>query len=204
MREEPLPLFPLQVVLFPEALLPLHIFEERYKILIRECSTGGTTFGINLFRDGTIARVGCTAEVRDVIRTYDDGRMDIVVEGKQRFTVSKYDAGPAGYLVGRVQHLENTSEPVDGDLARRTIRLHKLVIDLVYGGVAGEQYPSPVHLSFRLAQKAGLELSQRQELLEMDSENDRLEMLERHLAGIIPKLHTTEEINRVIGSDGYL
>jgi len=204
MREDTLPLFPLQVVLFPEALLSLHIFEQRYKILIRECLNAGTTFGINLVRDGTIARVGCTAFVRDVTRRYDDGRMDIVVEGEQRFTVSDYDTGAAGYLVGRIHYLENTAEPVDRDLAQRTINLHKQVIELVYRGVAREQHPSTGHQSYWLAQKAGLELSRRQQLLEMDSENDRLKMLEHHLAGVIPKLNKVEEINRVIRSDGYL
>ena len=85
MSEQLLPLFPLQVVLFPHSLLPLHIFEDRYKLLIRECVTEKTEFGINLVQDGTLADVGCTAVVTTIVRRYDDGKMDIVVQGRQRY-----------------------------------------------------------------------------------------------------------------------
>ncbi|HMK38660.1 MAG TPA: LON peptidase substrate-binding domain-containing protein, partial [Bacteroidota bacterium] len=78
MPETWLPLFPLNVVLFPRSALPLHIFEERYKVLINECVERGTPFGVALAREKGMADVGCSAVVSSVTRRYDDGRMDIV------------------------------------------------------------------------------------------------------------------------------
>src|SRR5215472_15538956 len=82
-----LPLFPLDLVLFPHTPVPLHIFEPRYKELIGECLEQRTPFGIVRAKDDGIAEIGCTAEILDVAKRYDDGRMDIVCEGRRRFEV---------------------------------------------------------------------------------------------------------------------
>ena len=80
-----LPLFPLEVVFFPGMLLPLHIFEPRYKLMIRRCLAQRQEFGVILARNGGIAGVGCSAEVLKVIKQSDDGRLDIVTVGQTRF-----------------------------------------------------------------------------------------------------------------------
>lgn len=82
-----LPVFPLDVVLFPGASLPLHIFEPRYKEMIGECLDRRQPFGVVRAQEGGIAQVGCTAEILHVARTYPDGRLDIVTEGRKRFQV---------------------------------------------------------------------------------------------------------------------
>ena len=84
-----LPLFPLELVLFPGQTLALHIFEDRYKEMIGECLDNQTEFGIVLAgeKDNSIANQGCTAVVTSVTRRYDDGRMDIEVGGRRRFEV---------------------------------------------------------------------------------------------------------------------
>src|SRR5512143_3394490 len=84
---EILPLFHLNVVLFPQSQLSLHIFEERYKTLISECITYDSVFGINLIHEQQIRSIGCTASVKEVTKRYDDGRMDIIVEGRRRYTL---------------------------------------------------------------------------------------------------------------------
>ena len=88
-----IPLFPLGLVMLPDMLLPLHIFEDRYKQMILECTGEDKPFGIVLFDGQSIRSVGCMARITKVIKRYDDGRMDIMTRGSQRFV-------NPGYLVG--------------------------------------------------------------------------------------------------------
>ena len=76
MSDALLPLFPLQVVLFPNSVLPLHIFEDRYKQLINECMAEKQEFGISLVQDNQVAKLGCTAIITQIMKKYDDERMD--------------------------------------------------------------------------------------------------------------------------------
>src|ERR1700739_1656687 len=82
-----LPLFPLEVVLLPGTPLPLHIFEPRYKEMIRECLATDAPFGVIRASEEGIAEVGCTAEIITVTKEYPDGRMDLIAEGRERFEV---------------------------------------------------------------------------------------------------------------------
>ena len=201
-----LPLFPLNVVLFPRSALPLHIFEERYKTLINECLERGTPFGVQLAGSSGMAEVGCSANVTTVTRRYDDGRMDIVVGGGQRYRLLRTDAGSAPYLMGEVEYFGEPDEPVDRELARSTVDLFNTLIALAFGGKAaliGVDRCEP-GLSFAIAQKSGLDLSRRQELLEIAGENDRLRMLNAYLKELIPRLQHQGEIERLIKNDGYL
>ena len=206
MAGELLPLFPLQVVLFPRSALPLHIFEERYKLLINECITWRKEFGINFVDREAVTPVGCTAVVRSVTRRYPDGRLDIVVEGRRRYRLDRYEAQRAPYLLGIVQYLADAEEAVDMGLAEETVVLFKKLVDVVYKEKSERVVPSPDagEASFVIAQKAGLDLQQRQRLLETVSENDRLRMLKAYLSEVIPKLEHYEEVERVIRSDGYV
>ncbi|HEX7287753.1 MAG TPA: LON peptidase substrate-binding domain-containing protein, partial [Candidatus Angelobacter sp.] len=84
---DPLPIFPLDLVLFPGAPLPLHIFEPRYKEMIAECLEQKKVFGMVRAKENAVAEVGCTAAIVNVIKQYEDGRMDIAARGKQRFSI---------------------------------------------------------------------------------------------------------------------
>jgi Lon protease-like protein len=118
-----LPLFPLHTVLCPGIALPLHIFEERYREMVRHCLDTASPFGIALITEGrevgggsiSFARLGTVAEIRQVGR-YPDGRFDLLVVGTRRFTVESVAADRRPYLVGDVTELD---EPVgDEELAR--------------------------------------------------------------------------------------
>ena len=87
MRPDLLPLFPLQVVVFPRTPLPLHIFEERYKEMVGEAIRAQTEFGVVLSKDDGIVNAGCTVRVEEVTKQYDDGRMDVLTRGCRRFEV---------------------------------------------------------------------------------------------------------------------
>jgi ATP-dependent Lon protease len=206
MSEVLLPLFPLQVVLFPGSSLPLHIFEERYRILVAESLEGRREFGINLLAEERIAEIGCTAVVKRVVQRYDDGRLDIVVEGKRRYRLHRYDHDKAPYLVGWVEFLPASGEMPDRTLLADTIVLYNKLVSMVYRGKVKElaRHLHSDDVSFLLAQKAGMDLTQRQLLLETENENERLRLLHQYLSEAIPKLERLEEVERVIRSDGYL
>jgi Lon protease-like protein len=201
-----LPLFPLQVVLFPGSSLPLHIFEERYKTLISECLEERKEFGVNLVHQNEMLKVGCTAAVSSVVKRFADGRMDIAVVGRNRYELLRYEVGRAAYLVGDVRYLASVGEDLDRALAEETVVLYNELVSRVYNDklpqIEVREYEQG--LSFVLAQKSGMDLLQRQRLLELSSENGRLEMIHAYLTGAIPRLDKIEEIERVIQSDGYL
>ena len=87
METRRIPLFPLDVVLFPGRILPLHIFEPRYRLMIGLCVDDRAPFGVVLASNEGIATVGCTATILQVAKTYDDGRMDIVTLGESVYRI---------------------------------------------------------------------------------------------------------------------
>ncbi len=205
--ETTIPLFPLPVVLFPGSALPLHIFERRYKLLINRSLRHGSEFGINFTEESRMAEVGCTARVEEVLHRYGDGKMDIIVRGQRRYRLLGVDTKREAYGIGTIVPLESPGESVvDRDLARETVELYNALIHLVYGSdehvVSSEGVAEG--LSFLLAQKAGMGLPKRQQLLELSTENSRLELLREYLVDVIPKLKEAKEIKRVIQGDGYV
>lgn len=201
-----LPLFPLQVVLFPGSRLPLHIFEDRYRVLVNKCIREEKEFGIILTNGGKMAEVGCTAAIVAVAKMYDDGRIDIVVEGRRRFKVHRFDAARAPYLLGEVEFFETVADEVDRSIVVETIGLYNALIDLVYKGKMEriDQSATVPDLSFLIVQKAGLDVARRQQVLEMQSERERLILLRDYLQEILPKLEQAGEIERIVRGDGYL
>ncbi len=202
---EIIPLFPLNVVLFPQSRLPLHIFEERYRILISESITRDSEFGILLIQDQDIRPIGCTAVVNDVNRRYDDGRMDINVVGRKRFTLQNLVDMPSPYLCGRISWFDDIPEQVDGALRDRAVALHNEFVQKVFNGSVRPVLGTDVRTtrSFHLVQKSGLDLHQRQMFLGMNSENNRLNYLIRHLESMIPALESKQKIEELAKNDGY-
>lgn len=204
--EERLPLFPLHVVLFPESLLPLHIFEERYKVLINRCVGTEEEFGVNFAMERNIAVVGCTAVVENVLRRYPDGQLDIVVRGERRYTLDRYEQANPPYLVGVVRFLESGADVIDPKLAGATVALYNELVETVYKGSVNRLNESLAveGISYRMAQKSGLTLEQRQAILEMETENDRLAYLHSYFGEVIPELSRIEQIQHIVQNDGYL
>ena len=85
MSTERIPLFPLNVVLFPGQSLPLHIFERRYREMTRHCIETNSPFGILFYDEGNLARVGCSARIVKILKQYEDGRSDILTAGERVF-----------------------------------------------------------------------------------------------------------------------
>src|ERR687884_1196287 len=112
---ERFPLFPLGIVLLPQELVPLHIFEERYKLMIGDCLENDTEFGIVWLSDDGLRDIGCTASVSQVLKELEDGRMNILVAGGRPFRLlRRIDDLP--YPAGDVEMLDD-SEPAGPDVA---------------------------------------------------------------------------------------
>ena len=201
-----IPLFPLKVVLFPGSLLPLHIFEERYKALIRVCMEEHAEFGINFFEDDKIDPIGCTALVRDVVKDYGDGRLDITVEGRTRYVLGKLVESESPYFVAEVTLFDDRPEKVNYASRRRAIEFYNRFVEVAFKGTVSpvNTASSDTKISFLLVQKAGLELKDRQKFLGLDSENERLNMLNRHFESMLPLISTRERFEQLIVNDGYL
>lgn len=201
-------LFPLNLVLLPSAQLPLHIFEPRYKQLIGECLHDGRAFGINLVEGTHMHGVGCTATVVKLLQRYPDGRMDVIVQGDRRYRVTDVHTSVAPYVVGDVEEIEDDDVPIDILLLRECADLFSTLLSLVYPDrdrMAIEEYfDSSHHVSYIMALKAGLDAKQKQHLLELSDENERILYLRDHMKTLIPSIERDQLVQRVIANDGYI
>ncbi len=186
-----LPLFPLDLVLLPGAPLPLHIFEPRYKEMISECVEEKKPFGVVRASDEGVAGVGCTAEIVSVTKKYDDGRMDILARGVDRFEVLEVNEERAFLRaeISLIQDEEKGGEPAraESPLIEQAVRLHAEIVKLA-GAELAELDQTTANLSFLLAGSLPLDLDFKQNLLSTLSETKRLEAVVGYLEAILPGL----------------
>lgn len=182
-----LALFPLPLVLFPGANIPLHIFEERYKEMIQDCLRDHLEFGILRVSRDSFDHIGCSASISQVARRYADGQMDIAVRGRRRFEVSLLNREKS-YLRGVPQFLEDdaTDAPTD-ELRQQAIQLNLRLLKLL-----DLEEPSPnqvetvdAPLSFQIMADLPAEPAWEQSLLELRSERERLVRVVRYLQQLI-------------------
>lgn len=198
-----LPLFPLQLVVFPGEDLKLHIFEPRYKQLIRECESEGITFGIPAFVDGKLAEYGTEMTLAEVFRVYDEGEMDVLVQGIRPFHLTRFIREAPGklYAAGEVECIENDPDalgaPLD-ELMDLYTRLHHLFQTDLNQHTFGQP-----NLSFRLAHEVGLTLEQKVGFLGIPREGDRLAALADHLRNVLPILEAAEHAKKHIRGNGH-
>jgi Lon protease-like protein len=196
-----LPLFPLDLVLFPGAPLPLHIFEPRYKELIAECIAQKTTFGMIRARENALAEVGCSAVILDVNKTYEDGRLDINTEGGQRFAVRQLNQERA-FLRGEVVFFEDEPSQVTKSETDTVIQLHQQLFEVLGQHVEVEK--SYASLSFQLAHELPVDLDFKQSILEMKSEAERVETLIDYYRTTIPKVEKTMRARDKASGNGHV
>jgi Lon protease-like protein len=210
----------LDVVLFPGTPLPLHIFEPRYKEMISECLENKARFGIVRARSEqegesaepkpetetaeeqgqALADVGCTAEIVAVTKTYPDGRMDVVTEGRERFEVLDIDE-ERSFLRAEVLFFDDEPGQTDEEDAAHAIRLHGEILAIAG---AKQSLPDQVrHLSFHLAGSLPLDLDFKQALLEMRSETKRIQAVITAFEAILPKLKRTVQLRQRAGGNGH-
>jgi Lon protease-like protein len=186
-----LPLFPLQLVVFPGAATPLHIFEERYREMVGEAEVAGTEFGIVRTiahgEENGIANTGCTVTVESVVNRYQDGRFDIVTRGRRRFRIVSLDEEKA-YLRGEVEYFDDEqSELVPDELLNRALEAH----ERLRREIGEDESPSAPDrarhdLSFRLAEGID-DLDFRSIMLQSRSEPQRLRLFAQFVGDYIPR-----------------
>ncbi len=191
MRPDRIPLFPLNVVLLPGAELPLHIFEPRYREMVNRCTREHSEFGMLLSMPNGVTRVGCTAEIMEILTRYPDGRMDIIAVGRVPFrAVELFTENPL--LEGQVDYLED-KETWAGARKAELVELYETCHTLIFG-----DYPKNVAedasraFSFLVASTLPMDLLWKQQLLELRSEPERQERLIGYLRGWAPHLQKVD------------
>ncbi len=193
-------LFPLGIVLLPTERVPLHIFEPRYRELIGECIELESEFGLVFADENGVRELGTRARVDEVLEEFDDGRMNIVVEGGERFRVEKLTRGRS-FMTAEVAPVDDDwEEPAAEAVARAASSFRALAA--AAEAEAGELEEEAAQLSFRLAAQVELAPESKQELLEMRSEQQRLELVAELLEGARQVLIATRELGERAKKNG--
>jgi Lon protease-like protein len=197
-----LPLFPLDVVLFPGTPLPLHIFEPRYREMIGECIANNSPFGMIRAQPQGLAEIGCTAQIVSVTKKYPDGRLDIVTEGRNRFEVLQLNQ-ERSFLRGEILLISDEPGKPTSEETARAIQLHADILALA-GATQDLSAADHSVLSFYLAGSLPLDLDFKQKLLEMRSEKLRIAALIEYLDAILPKIRRATRARTASGGNGHV
>ncbi|MBU1098310.1 MAG: hypothetical protein CVV23_02795 [Ignavibacteriae bacterium HGW-Ignavibacteriae-2] len=202
------PIFPLNLVMFPDAIYPLHIFEERYKRMINKSIKNNSYFGIVSKIDLDISRIGCLVKVASILKKHENRSMDILVKGYSRFIAESTSFHDDGYLEAEVSLFGDTEYMFEDNLLfRETLEIFKSIIDrtsLQLGEGFWNKLENATDKSFKLAEKSGLNLKQQQDILSLQSEKERMKYLHKHLEKLENTLERAEILKELISTDGYI
>ena len=168
-------LFPLGLVLLPTEQVPLHIFEPRYQELIGDTLEQGAPFGIVYADDDGLRQIGTLASISQVTERFDDGRLNIVVEGGERFRLLELTSGRA-FVTASVEPFADQDDPADGADVERALVLFARLAELTGSDIEAPD-PGTPELSFAIAGRFELSPDLKQELLSESSERIRLTRL---------------------------
>lgn len=201
-----IPIFPLDIVVYPGEPLNLHIFEPRYKQLIRDCIDEKKPFGIPVVLDKKIAELGTLMEVAEVVKEYDNGEFDIRTRGIKIFRLLEVirDVPEKLYNGAIVNYPENKMEQGDTDISRLIVNEVRRLYTLLN---VEEKFPvqkegDPI-FSYQIAHFVGLSMQQEYELLGLFAELQRLEYLRRHLKEITPVVQELEQMKERVKRNGH-
>lgn len=202
-----IPIFPLNLVVFPDSKYPLHIFEERYKILIEKCLREKTGFGIVPSFERKISDVGVYVIIDSVIKVYDNGESDIIVAGLERFLINSTSTHPDGYYIAEVEKYSDIESTYDERLFESLRNEFEEIVELANYNLE-VSFWNNLHItknkSYKIAEKSGLSIDQQQELLILRKESQRLNYLIDYFTTIKNKVSNAESLKRIIMNDGYI
>jgi Lon protease-like protein len=194
------PLFPLRLVALPGELIPLHIFEERYKTMMARCLEEQSEFGIVCADDDGVRETGCACEIAEVLERFDDGRINLVARGTRPFHIEA-EQGDLPYPAGAVRFLDDDADDPDSDLLAE---VHESYAELVR--TATDRTPDLAEIAemsaYAMAGTVEFAIDAKQDLLEARSETERLEQLLRLLRGALRRLEYVERAQAVARSNG--
>ena len=198
-----LALFPLDLVLFPGASLPLHIFEPRYQEMISECLDQKKSFGVVRAKEEGVAEIGCTAEIITVAKKYPDGRMDIVTEGRERFEVMQVSQ-ERSFLQAEVLYLRDEPDQATPEEIALAVKLQGEILQLAGSDAPSQAKSDASQLSFHLVGPLPLDLDFKQTLLGMKSEAERVRGVISYFEAILPNLRRTVQVRQKAGGNGHV
>lgn len=193
-------LFPLAIVLLPTERVPLHIFEPRYRELIEECLHEGKEFGISYTDgEGAVAEVGTRAMVVEVLERLEDGRVNVIAEGRERFRLLELTHGRE-FQTGSVEEIVDDGDAAEPEAVERALVLFRRLAEIA-GAPVDEPAPGPA-LSFALGARVDFGIEPKQKLLESTSEPERLELVSELLEKAAETLATQHELQNRASSNG--
>lgn len=197
-----IPLFPLQLVVFPRTQLPLHIFEERYKEMVGDAIRDASEFGIVLAKEDGILNAGCTVKVEKVLEMYPDGRMDVLTRGQRRFEIVSLNEEKS-YLQAEVEFFDDDDlTPTPAEV--RDLALSNYQVLSRMGSARGHANADleDQQVSFQVAQ-AVPDLDFLSLMLRERSESQRLRQFNQYLADYLPRQQTIERMKELAPRNGH-
>jgi Lon protease-like protein len=199
---ERFPLFPLGLVLLPTELVPLHIFEERYKLMIGECLDRGTEFGVVWLSDNGLREVGCSARVTRLLKRMDDGRMNVLVQGVAPFRLLRR-IEDLPYPAGDVELLDDAGVDPDPETADDARDLYASLVERVT-----DERPDTGDLvemdAYDMAATVEFALDAKQGLLELRSEAERMKAVVDLFGKTMQRLDFSEHVGEVARTNGKI
>lgn len=194
-------LFPLPIVLVPTERIPLHIFEPRYVELISECVETGEPFGLVLSTgDGAVHEIGTRATVEQVLETLEDGRMNVVVEGRDRFRLLELTSGRS-FATGLVEEVDDVDEPAESEDAERALEVFRELAEAAESDVDVPDSSLP-QLDFELAARVDFAVESKQDLLATTSPRVRMKKLIDFLQTALEAVRLEHTLRERAGQNG--
>jgi Lon protease-like protein len=194
------PLFPLRIVALPHEIVPLHIFEERYKTMIGECLDSGSEFGIVWAEDDDVRPVGCAVEIAEVLERMDDGRLNILTRGTRPFRiVERQDHLP--YPAGTVEFLDDKEEAADAGTATAAHEAYNVLVEQATDRTLDEDELDAMS-AYQMAATVDFGLEAKQGLLDLRSENARLRLVARLFRAATKRLDFIDRAQERARSNG--
>jgi Lon protease-like protein len=194
------PLFPLGLVALPSELIPLHIFEERYKAMVAHCLSEESEFGIVWSADDGLRPVGCACEIAEVLERLEDGRINLIARGTRPFELHEHHE-TLDYPTGTVEFLDDRDEPADAEAAESA---HDAYAALVRE--ATDRVPDPEQIgamsAYEMAATVEFGLDAKQGLLDLRSETARLHLVTRLFRAAVRRLDFVERAQARARSNG--
>ncbi len=198
-----IPIFPLSIVVFPGETVNLHIFEPRYKQLIRECREEKKPFGIPVVLDSRLQEMGTLVEIAELVQEYDNGEMDIRVQGIQVFRSLEIiktipDKLFSGAIVNYPHNVDQGNDELMGAILKAMVEMHRLLN-------ISKDFKKPVQQlnAYDIAHHVGLSLEDEYELLGLLVELQRQEYLKRHFRKVLPVLMEIDQLKKKVKLNGH-
>ncbi len=197
---EEIGLFPLGMVLLPTERVPLHIFEPRYRELIGECIREEREFGLLYGDDDGLREVGTRTSVLEVLERFENGRLSIAVEGRERFRVVELTEGRS-FATARIEPVQDEEDLAGSAEIERAIDRYRN-LGLIVEAEIEEPDPTSPQLSFELAARVDFGVERKQELLELRSEAERLRQVSALLERAAEAITLEQELQNRAATNG--